>query len=433
MRADPGKNSNNKWLMLGLLFIVYVFNIIDRHIINILLEPIKNDLSLSDAQAGFLAGFAFAVFYTVMGVPIAAMADRYSRAKLIAACSALWSIMTAFTGSASSYASMAVARMGVGIGEAGLTPSANSLIGDLFKPTDRGKAIGIYQSAVPVGTMLAGFLGGLLERAVGWRLTFIILGVAGILLTVLFRVMFREPLRGLNDEAISVPDKSRYTVMETVRFLLKQKSCQYFFPAFVLVGFVGSAVNTWTPAYFMRSHEMSLLHMAATIGMIGGIGGAIGMIGGGMLADRLAKRNVAVYMLIPAIAMLLTMPFFFGVYLTSSSWLAMAFLLAPMITGVAIVVPVLALIQRLVKNNMRAVAVAVFLLVIHLLGMGFGPFAVGLISDFLQPQYGTDSLRYALLAVLPLNLIAVWLFWRASRWVAVDLAIEPAPPAGGPG
>jgi len=425
--AELERESSQKWLMLALLFVVYVMNIVDRHIVNILLEPIKHDLSLSDTEAGFLAGFAFALFYTVMGVPIATMADRYNRARLIAACSALWSIMTAFTGAASSYAAMAVARMGVGVGEAGLTPSANSLIGDLFKPTDRGKAIGIYQSAVPVGTMLAGFLGGLLERAVGWRLTFIILGIAGILLTVLFRIAFREPMRGQSDEATSVPEKSYYSVKETLSFLLRQKSCQYFLPAFVLVGFVVSAVNTWTPAYFMRSHEMSLMHMAATIGMIGGIGGAIGMIGGGILSDRMARTNVAAYMLIPAVAMLLTMPFFFGVYLTSSSWLAMGFLLVPMITATAIVVPVLALIQRLVKNNMRAVAVAIFLLVIHLLGMGFGPMAVGMISDFLQPQYGADSLRLALLMVLPLNLLAIWLFWRASRWVAVDLAMMPQP------
>ncbi|MEJ8568019.1 spinster family MFS transporter [Elongatibacter sediminis] len=421
--SPAGTEHRSRWWMLGLLFTVYAFNIVDRHIINILLEPIRLDLDLSDSQAGFLAGFAFAIFYTLMGVPIAALADRYSRTRLITLCSALWSAMTALTGMATGYVSMALTRMGVGIGEAGLTPSANSLIGDLFRPTDRGKAIGIYQSAVPVGTMLAGLIGGFLGPSLGWRMTFILLGAAGMALTLLFWAVFREPARGLLDDASSRPEKNRYSIIETVRHLLRQKSCQYFFPAFALVGLVGSAVNTWTPAYFMRSHEMSLMHMATTIGTIGGIGGAVGMVGGGIIADRLARRDVAAYMQIPAIALLAAIPLFFGVYLAGNAALSAGLLLGPMIVGTAIVVPVLALIQRLVKNNMRAVAVAVFLLVIHLLGMGLGPLAVGMLSDALEPVFGTDSLRYALLSVMPLNLLAVWLFWRARRHVASDLGL----------
>lgn len=414
-------SNNQKWFMLSLLFIVYVFNIIDRHIINILLEPIKLDLDLSDAQAGYLAGFAFAIFYTLMGIPIAVLADRFNRTKLIVACSALWSAMTAMTGMATGYITMAISRMGVGVGEAGLTPSANSLIGDLFKPTDRGKAIGIYLSAVPVGTMLAGFIGGALEHFVGWRMTFIILGATGFALTIIFHTVFKEPARGTLDDAGSAPEKSRYTVLETISFLFQQKSCQYFFPAFTLVGLVGSAINTWTPTFFIRTYDMSLMEMAATVGTIGGIGGAIGMIGGGVIVDRLATKNVTAYMKVPAIALLVTLPVYFGVYLASSSWVATALLLAPMTTSAIIMAPVLTLIQRLVKNNMRAVAVAAFLLVVHLLGMGLGPLAVGLISDSLAPQYGTDSLRYAILSVIPLNLVAVVLFWRAARWVGSDL------------
>ncbi len=419
-----GVQSASRWWMLGLLFLVYVFNIVDRHIINILLEPIRLELELNDSQAGFLAGFAFAIFYTLMGVPIAALADRYSRTRLIVLCSGLWSVMTALTGMATGYISMALTRMGVGVGEAGLTPSANSLIGDMFKPTDRGKAIGIYQSAVPVGTMLAGLIGGFMGPALGWRNTFVLLGAFGLILTVVFWIVFREPQRGLLDDLSSRPEKSRYSIWETIRYMLSQKSVQYFFPAFALVGLVGSAVNTWTPAYFMRSHEMSLLHMATTIGTIGGIGGAIGMIGGGYIADRMVRNDLAAYMKIPAIALLAAAPLFFGVYLAGNVTLAAAFLLGPMIVGTAIVVPVLALIQRLVKNNMRAVSVAVFLLVIHLLGMGLGPLLVGMLSDALEPKFGVESLRYALLAFIPLILVAVFLFWRARLFVASDLGNE---------
>lgn len=419
-------NHRHRWYMLALLVVVYVFNIIDRHIINILLEPIKNDLQLTDAEAGFLAGFAFAVFYTVMGIPIATLADRYNRAKIIAVCSALWSAMTAMTGMASNFYSIAIARMGVGVGEAGLTPSANSLIGDLFKPNDRGTALGIYYAATAVGAMLAGFAGGYLESIVGWRMTFIVLGVAGLVVTIIFYVAFKEPQRGLLDDDSSVAEKDRYTVLETIRYLWHKKSCRYIFPAFGLISFVGSAINTWTPAFFMRTYDMSLMQMAATVGAVGGIGGGIGMIAGGIIADRMASRDVRNYVNIPAVALLVTMPLFFGVYLASTSWIATTLFLAPIITGAIVIPPVLALIQRLAKNNMRAVAVAFFLLFIHLIGMGFGPPIVGLISDLLQPMYGSNSLRYALLSVLPLNLISVWLFWRAGRFVNSDLDFRPS-------
>lgn len=414
-------NSRHKWFMLSLLVSVYVINIIDRHIINILLEPIKHDLSLTDTQAGFVAGLAFALFYTVMGLPIATLADRFSRTQLVTACSAIWSVMTALTGAASSYLTIAIARMGVGIGEAGLTPSANSLIGDLFKPTDRGKAIGIYHVAVPVGTMLAGLAGGYLETIVGWRMTFVILGIVGLVMTAIFRLAFREPERGLVDDPASRPEQNRYTLIETIKYLYSKKSCRYFFPAFALIGFVASSVNTWTPAYFMRTFDMSLMQMATTIGLVGGIGGGIGMIAGGVLADRLSSRNVSAYLTIPAIAMLVTFPPTLGMYIAPWPGLSAALFLAPVITVSVVTVPVLALLQRLAKNNMRAVAVALFLLVIHLIGMGFGPVVVGLISDLLNPAFGDDSLRYGLLSIVPLNLLAFWWFWRGSRHIASDL------------
>ncbi|MBL8264793.1 MFS transporter, partial [Steroidobacter sp.] len=345
-------------------------NIIDRHIVNILIEPIKADLGLGDAEAGFITGLAFALFYTVMGVPIAMLADRYNRTRLICLCSALWSLATAASGAASSYASMAAARMAVGVGEAGLTPTANSLIGDLFEPRNRGKALGIYISAVSVGTMLAGLLGGWLEHHVGWRMTFIILGIVGLGLTAIFRFAFREPARGHLDDAASQPEQRSYGLLETIGYLLRKRSCRYFFPAFALVGFVGAAINNWTPAFFMRSHGMNLMEMAASVGAIFGAGGALGMIGGGLLADHFSTRDVASYLKVPAIAVLVSLPLYFGVYLVPGSTPAMLLLVVPVTVAAIIMPPVLALLQRLVKNNMRAVAVAVFLVVVHLIGMG---------------------------------------------------------------
>lgn len=422
------ESGSYKWYALGLLFTTYVINIIDRHIINILVEPIQADLGLNDTQIGFITGLAFAFFYTVMGIPLALLADRRNRTRLICMCSMLWSLMTAASGAASGYASMAATRMGVGIGEAGLTPTANSLIGDLFTPRNRGKALGIYISAVPVGTMLAGLIGGWLASAWGWRTTFLVLGATGLALTVLFWLTFREPLRGGLDESCTSLKPTTFSVMDTIRHLYRMRSCRCFFAAFAIVGFVGAAINNWTPAFFMRSHGMNLMQMAASVGLVFGIGGAAGMLAGGWMADGFAQRTASSYLRIPALAVLLGLPLYFAAFLMQSTQLAMFLLVVPVTVGAIILPPVLALLQRLTRNNMRAVSVAVFLIVVHLFGMGFGPLLVGKISDSLLPFAGIESLRWALLCVIPLNLLAAFLFWRGARHVEDDIANNEAGP-----
>lgn len=418
LRADGGGRG---WLGLGLLFVLYVFNIVDRHIVNVLVEPIKHDLALTDAQVGFFTGFAFALFYTLMGIPLAILADRYNRARLIAACSVIWSLMTAATGAATGYLQAILSRMGVGLGEAGLTPAANSLIADLFEPRRRGRALGFYVSAVPIGTMLAGWLGGWMAERIGWRHTFIVLGAFGIALTLLFLLLFREPARGAQDPAGAGARARATGFMTTLRHLFYLRSCRYFFAAFAIVGFVGAAINNWTPAFFMRSHELSLATMAATIGTVFGMGGAIGMIGGGAIADHFAARNATAYLKIPAISLLVALPLYGATFLVSSTWLAGTLLIVPVITAAVILPPALALLQKLVHSGMRAVAVAIFLLVLHVAGMGLGPLVVGQLSDLFQPQLGANALRYAILCVVPFNLIAVALLWRGARYVPADL------------
>lgn len=411
-----------KWYALALLFATYVINVIDRHIINILVEPIQRDLGLNDTEIGFITGLAFALFYTVMGIPLAVLADRWHRAKLICLCSTVWSVMTMASGTATGFMSMSATRMGVGIGEAGLTPTANSLIGDLFSPRSRGKALGIYISAVPVGTMLAGLIGGWLAATWGWRVAFYAVGVAGLLLTLLFWFTFREPKRGILDDAVSIPEKETYSIRETVVHLYSKRSCRYFFPAFAIIGFVGAAINNWTPAFFMRSHGMDLMQMAASIGLVFGIGGAAGMIAGGWMADGFAKRKPAAYLRVPALAVLLGLPLYFAAFLVKDTMAAMFLLVVPVTVAAIILPPILTLLQRLTKNNMRAVSVAVFLIVVHMVGMGFGPLLTGALSDALQPLVGEASLRYALLCIIPLNLVAAFLFWRGARHVAADIS-----------
>lgn len=418
----PADHRNRSWFGLFLLFVLYVFNIVDRHIVNVLAEPIKRELSLTDAQVGFFTGFAFALFYTFMGIPLAIIADRYNRARLIAVCSVIWSMMTAATGAASSYLQAILSRMGVGLGEAGLTPTANSLIADLFEPRLRGRALGIYVSAVPVGTMLAGWLGGWMAERIGWRHTFFVLGAFGLALTLIFFLLFREPSRGTKDSADGGTHEMPRGFRATLRHLFSLHSCRYLFAAFAIVGFVNAAINNWTPSFFMRSHGLSLATMAATIGTVFGIGGAIGMISGGALADRFASRDVSAYLKVPAISLLLALPLYAATFLTSNTWLAGFLLVAPVITAAVILAPALALLQKLVHSGMRAVAVSIFLLVLHVAGMGLGPLVVGQLSDLFQPQLGSNALRYAILCVVPVNLIAVALLWRGARYVPVDLS-----------
>lgn len=419
MARNNGPRSG--WLGLGLLFTLYVFNIVDRHIVNVLAEPIKHELQLTDAQVGFFTGFAFALFYTIMGIPLAMLADRYHRARLIAVCSVIWSAMTAATGAAGSYLQAIFSRMGVGLGEAGLTPAANSLIADLFKPQQRGRALGVYVSAVPIGTMLAGWLGGWLAERIGWRSTFIALGAFGIVLTLMFLLLFREPARGAQDGTSAQAAPAAPGFLATVRHLLSLRSCWYFFAAFAIVGFVSAAINNWTPAFFMRSHGLSLPAMAATIGTVFGIGGAIGMIGGGALADHFAARDVSAYLKVPALALLLALPLYAATFLVTNTWLAGILLIVPVITAAVILPPTLALLQKLVHSGMRAVSASVFLLVLHVAGMGLGPLVVGQLSDLFQPQLGQNGLRYAILCVVPFNLLAAALLWRGSRYVSRDL------------
>lgn len=422
----PGREAveGRAWYALALLYVTYVVNIIDRHIINILVEPVQAELALSDTQIGFVTGLAFAFFYTVMGIPLALLADRRNRARLVCLCSALWSAMTAASGAATGFASLVASRMGVGIGEAGLTPTATSLVGDLFPPRARGTALGIYISAVPVGTMLAGLVGGWLASAWGWRATFHALGALGLALTVVFWLTFREPARGRFDEPASRPRQASYSFLETVAHLYGMRSCRYFFAAFAIVGFVGAAINNWSPAFFMRSHGMDLMQMAASVGLVFGIGGAVGMVGGGWMADGFSRRGPASYLKMPAVAVLLALPLYFAAFLVGRTSVAVALLVVPVTVGAVILPPVLALLQRLTPHNMRAVSVAVFLIVVHLVGMGFGPVLVGRFSDAIQPLAGADSLRWALLCVIPLNLLAALLFWRGARHVEADIAAQ---------
>jgi len=275
--------------VLGLLFVAYVFNFVDRQILGILLDSIKADLHLSDSVMGLLTGTAFAVFYATLGLPIARLADVWVRRTIIALGLALWSGMTAFSGRAENLVQLACARIGVGVGEAALSPPAHSLISDYFPPERRATALGIYAVGIHVGTLFGFKGGGMLDDAFGWRTTFLVVGLPGLLLALLVRFTVKEPKRGRTDPSRAAPMPAP-PVLEVLRHLLKQPSFVLLSIAMGLTAFAGYAFSVWAPTFLRRAHGWSSGE-AGDLGWPIGIGGALGSILAGWLADRLGRRD----------------------------------------------------------------------------------------------------------------------------------------------
>lgn len=392
--------------VLGLLLIVYTFNYLDRQILSILLEPIKHDLQLSDTALGFLTGIVFALFYATLGVPIAMFADRSNRKKIIAAALAIWSGMTALSGTATSFIQLTFFRIGVGVGEAGGSPPAYSLISDYFPPEKRSTALGIYSLGVPFGILFGFLIGSQVYELVGWRAAFFVVGIPGVLLAFLVWFSVKEPPRGLSEAAQPAAAASDApSFRETIRFIMKRKTLVHAMIGATLISFTGYGFVTWAAAFLIRTHEMTVGDVGLFLSMILGIFGGIGTFGGGYLADKLQKRDARWQVWIVAVPSFIVAPFAVAMYLVDSKFMALTLLIAPAITGSLFLGPSLALVQNLVQVRMRAVAGAFFLFVLNLIAMGGGPQFVGLLSDFLEPSYGEDSLRIALLIS---SLFAIW-------------------------
>ena len=299
---------------LGVLVVVYTFNFIDRQILSILLEPIKQDLGLSDSALGMLTGFAFALFYATLGIPIARFADRSNRRNLIAWALAIWSAMTAVSGLAQNFWHLLLARIGVGVGEAGCSPPAHSMLADYFPTENRATALGIYSLGIPFGILFGFIAGGWLNEFFGWRVAFFIVGVPGLLLAILVRFTLREPPRGMAEGRVA--DEEQPTIMETFRFLWSKRSFRHMAVGGGLTAFVGYGVITWVPSFLIRSYGMSTGDVGTYLGLILGIPGGIGIALGGYLADRYGARDTRWYLWIVSVALIASTPLFFGVYLS---------------------------------------------------------------------------------------------------------------------
>jgi predicted MFS family arabinose efflux permease len=413
-----------RWV-LGLLFVVYVFNFVDRQILSILLEPIQRDLGVSDTAMGFLTGWAFAVFYTFAGIPIARFADRGVRRSVIAAGAALWSAMTAVSGLAQSFLQLALARVGVGVGEAACSPPAHSLISDYFPPERRATALAIYASGIHFGTAFGYLAGGWINEAFGWRAAFFVVGLPGIAAALLVRLTVREPVRGASEGGAAseeLPEAS-----QVFRFLWSLRSFRQLSFASALTAFAGYGVAIWTPPFLMRVHGMGTAEIGLWLGLIAGLAGASGAYLGGLLVDRLRARDPRYGVWIPALAAILGLPFVLLLLFWPDPRQALLLSIPSTLLGAMWLGPVFALTQALVGIRMRALASAILLFVVNLIGLGLGPQVVGLLNDLLRPRFGAGAVRWSLAAVvLVTSLWAALHFALAARTLRADLEAKDA-------
>ncbi len=410
---------------LGILFVGYVVNFVDRSILSILLEPIKQDLALNDTQLGLLGGLAFAIFYTTLGIPIAALADRTSRVKILSIAMVVWSAMTALCGFAQNFWMLLLARIGVGVGEAGASPPSHSLISDYFPVSTRATALSIYALGIPVGSMIGNAVGGWGAEALGWRQTFVLVGLPGVVVAAIIWLTLREPPRGMSDTHIQV-DASLPApgIKEVLALLWARVSFRHIAFAAGLHAFVGYGVGTWNAPFLLRNHDMQATEVGFWLALVYGIG-AIGTFLGGYLADKLAAQrdDRRWYLWVPGISTLLMVPVQYIAYLHGNFYLVIAALAIASILGGMYLGPSFAMTQGLVSLRMRAVASAILLFVLNIIGMGLGPFMVGVISDLLEPIYNSDamSLRYALCIAVFANVWAATHYFIGARSLTRDL------------
>jgi MFS family permease len=408
--------------VLGVLFVVFVFNFVDRQILSILLVPIKEELQVSDTAMGFLTGIAFALFYTVAGIPIARFADTGNRRNVIVIGLVVWSAMTALSGVVRTFGQLALARVGVGVGEAACSPPAHSLLADYFPPHRRATALGIYSMGIYVGILLGFVLGGWVNQLFGWRQAFLVVGLPGLALAVVVRLTVREPARGTWELASAgVPVES---TREVLRFVWALRSFRHMAFAAALHSFAGYGAATWGPAFLIRVHGMETGAIGTWLGLITGIGGASGALLGGVLADRLGTRDRRWSLWIPAIASVVEVPFWLAFLLLPEPVSALLWFIPAVIAGAMWLGPVLAMTQGLVRPHMRALASALLLFVINLIGLGMGPQVVGILNDLLAGTFGTAAVRYSLLLVAAMNLWAATHFALATRSLRADLLVQ---------
>jgi predicted MFS family arabinose efflux permease len=424
-----------KGYLLALLLTILAFNYADRLALGLVLQEVKGDLHLSDTQLGFLTGIAFALFYSLMGIPIARWADCGNRALIISLTTGVWSLVVALSGTATTFARLLLIRIGVAVGESGCIPPAHSLIADYFTRAERPRAVAIYMLGASFSVVPGYYLAGWLNQLYGWRAMLALLSLPGIALAALAWFTLREPRRGstgnniIRDRSITAVSlaaatSNRPSIKEVCATLWRNATFRHLLLCFSVVTFFGSGIGQWQPTYFVRSYGLKTGDLGTWFMVVSGGGGMLGTYAGGVWASRYAARNERLQLRAMAVLCSAFCLISACIYLSTNYYLAFA-LIGIGAAGLGTVIgPLFATIQTLVPSQMRAVSISVVFLVSNLIGGGLGPLAVGALSDTLRPVVGEASLRYALLAMCPGYLWGGWHFWRASRTVSRDLQLR---------
>ncbi len=418
----PVTSTGYRKYVVTLLMVVYIFNFIDRQILVILQESIKADMGLSDSQLALLSGFSFAIFYVICGIPIARWADRANRVNIIAASITVWSVMTALCGMASSYTQLLLARIGVGIGEAGASPPSHSIISDYFPYESRGRALSIYSMGIYIGILIGFLAGGWISEFFGWRVAFLVVGLPGVLLAVVVRMTLREPIRGMSDPASTTPtsESPAEPMFATMRQMWSLRSFRYASLGAAFNAFVGYGGLNFMPSFVMRIHQMPLGQVGTYLALIVGLGGAIGAYAGGQISDRLGRRDSRWYYWVPGLGTLFAVFLMPIALFTDSMNLLWTMFFLNNVSLALFLAPTVAMAHNLVGPKRRAMASAMIYLVLNLIGLGLGPLTVGIISDLLQPSYGIESIRWALMIVSQFALLGGGFYFLAARYLPAD-------------
>ncbi len=401
-------------LTLFLLTLTYFFSYMDRQILSILLEPIRKDLLLSDTQLGLLSGLAFAIFYATLGIPVARLADRGNRRNIVAISLAVWSFFTALCGLAQNFVQLLLARIGVGIGEAGSSPPSHSMIADLYPPDRRAGAMAVYTSGVVLGGGFGTMIGGYLAFEYGWRTAIMAVGLPGLALAGIVRLFVVEPPRGMSEPG-RAHAKEQPPLGDGFRTIWAEPAARHLVAAVTLTSLIGYALAAFGPAFYMRSFGLDTRTVGLILGPLVAIVGTFSGVVGGIIADRWArKRGLHVQAWLVAILKTIALPFLIAMYLSPSVWIAVPLYAVAVLFQSSYLGPTFALLQGLAPLRLRAMWAAITLLVINLVGLGLGPTAIGAISDALRPYLGEESLRYASLTTAMLTPWAIFHYWRAG-------------------
>ncbi len=399
-------------LVLGMLCFVYVLNFLDRQLISILAKPIQDALQISDSQLGRITGFYFALFYCSIAIPVGWLADRTNRMKVLSIACALWSGATAACGMAGSYGQLVIARMAVGVGEAGGVPPSYAIISDYFPRERRGSAMAIFNLGPPLGSALGVAFGASLAAAFDWRLPFYVIGAVGVVTAIVVYIVVPEPRRGGYDAAIGAPTESAAPAgfVSTITRFFSNPILLLASVASGAANFITYGISNFATLFLMREKGMQLSEVAIWYALVVGVAMSAGIYVSGRLIDRFGARTKAAYAVIPAISLVLALPFFLG-FVWAPHWqLALIFLCVPMFLNSFFLSATVTFVQGEVHPDQRVISGALLLLVMNFIGLGLGPTYVGMASDFFQPGYGVHALQTAFFALAPMYLIAALLF-----------------------